>query len=44
MRDRLLMLGTSIVGFMSVVVAGNVAAQGYAAVPGQKGGQDIFGP
>ncbi|MFL2547434.1 MAG: hypothetical protein ACJ0SL_08780 [Candidatus Rariloculaceae bacterium] len=50
MRSRIRMLGWSAVGAAVVVIASNQmvsaqsAAVGFSAVPGQKGGQDMFGP
>ena len=50
MNTRVVMLSWTAVGLAVALIFGNqmVSAQGqaagFAAVPGQKGGQDIFGP
>ena len=43
MRSRVLRLGTSVMGWVCLLLGANSWAQ-FAAVPGQKGGQDMFGP
>ncbi len=50
MRNRIVVLSSAAVGLTMVLAACNEMvsdqgrALGFAAVPGQKGGQDIFGP
>ena len=44
MRSRVVILSASMVGIVCMLLGSNVWAQGFAAVPGQKGGQDMFGP
>ena len=43
MHSRVVVAGTSLMGLVFVMLSGNTWAQ-FAAVPGQKGGQDMFGP
>ena len=43
MHSRVVVAGTSLIGLVFVMLSGNTWAQ-FAAVPGQKGGQDMFGP